>query len=636
MTSVDIEGLLNRVEKPARYTGGEYNSVYKDKREVEVRFAFAFPDLYEIAMSHLGLRILYYLLNQRKDTWCERVFAPWTDMEKLMRENGIPLFALESRDAVSEFDFLGFTLQYEMGYSNVVNMLSLAGIPILANEREEGHPFVIGGGPCAYNAEPLADIFDFFVLGEGEEVLTPILDTYIEWKKRGGTRREYLERVALIEGVYVPSLYNVRYNEDGTIKSVLPVSDRFPERINKVIIKDLDKVFFPDRIIVPFTEIVHDRVMLEIFRGCTRGCRFCQAGMVYRPVREKSPEVLEDQAERLIKNTGYEEVSLASLSTSDYTHLEPLVKQLIAAHGEKGVGLSLPSLRIDSFSLDLIREIQKVRKTGLTFAPEAGTQRLRDVINKGVTEEDLMTSVGAAFSAGYNNLKLYFMVGLPTETVEDIDGIADLAFKVVDRYYATDREKRGRGLKVTVSTSCFVPKPFTPFQWQPQDTIESFRDKQDRLKKRLKHRAITYNWHQPETSYLEAVFARGDRRLARVLIRAWELGCRFDGWKEHFDFAKWQKAFADCGIDPDFYATRPRSYDEVLPWDHVNVGVSREFLKRENERALKARTTPYSGRQAGVKPFHQLGFLHRAFKAHVQVFRAAAYTNRQGRAVGYF
>lgn len=593
MTSVDIEGLLGRVEKPARYTGGEYNSVYKDKREVEIRFAFAFPDVYEIAMSHLGLRILYYLLNRRKDTWCERVFAPWTDMEGFMREKGVPLFALESRDAVSEFDFLGFTLQYEMGYSNVVNMLSLAGIPILANEREAGHPFIIGGGPCAYNAEPLADIFDFFVLGEGEEVLTPILDTYIEWKKRSGTRQEYLERVALIEGVYVPSLYNVRYNKDGTIKSVLPVSDRFPGRINKVIIKDLDKVFFPDRIIVPFTEIVHDRIMLEIFRGCTRGCRFCQAGMVYRPVREKSPEVLANQAERLIKNTGYEEVSLASLSTSDYTHLEPLVKQLIAAHGEKGVGLSLPSLRIDSFSLDLIKEIQKVRKTGLTFAPEAGTQRLRDVINKGVTEEDLMASVGAAFSAGYNNVKLYFMVGLPTETMEDIDGIADLTFKVVDKYYAADSNKRGRGLKVTVSTSCFVPKPFTPFQWQPQDTIESFRNKQDRLKKRLKHRAINYNWHQPETSYLEAVFARGDRRLTRVLIRAWELGCRFDGWKEHFDFAKWQKAFADCGIDPDFYATRPRSYDEVLPWDHVNVGVSREFLKRENERAVKARTTPY-------------------------------------------
>ena len=593
MTAKDIEGLLNRVEKPARYAGGEYNSVYKNKEDLGIRFAFAFPDVYEIAMSHLGLRILYYLLNEREDTWCERVFAPWTDMEALMKQKGIPLFALESRDPVSGFDFLGFTLQYEMGYSNVVNMLSLAGIPVLSSEREDGQPFVIGGGPCAYNAEPLADIFDFFVLGEGEEVLTPILDTYRSWKEKGGTRQEFLERVALIEGVYVPSLYNVEYCEDGTVKSVLPTDARFFKRINKVIVKDLDRAFFPEKIIVPFMDIVHDRIMLEIFRGCTRGCRFCQAGMVYRPVREKSPQVLAEQAERLIKNTGYEEVSLASLSTSDYTHLEPLVKTLISAHGNKGVGLSLPSLRIDSFSLDLIKEIQKVRKTGLTFAPEAGTQRLRDVINKGVTEEDLMDSVGAAFSAGYNNVKLYFMVGLPSETKEDIEGIADLVYKVVDKYYATDRENRGRGLKVTVSTSCFVPKPFTPFQWQPQDKIDIFRAKQETLRKRLKHRNISYNWHQPETSYLEAVFARGDRKLSKVLIRAWELGCRFDGWKEHFDFAKWQRAFEDCGVDPDFYAVRKRDYDEVLPWDHINVGVSREFLKRENERAKKGSTTPH-------------------------------------------
>lgn len=593
MTSKDIEGLLSRVEKPARYAGGEYNSVYKDKEETDIRFAFAFPDVYEIAMSHLGLRILYYLLNERKDTWCERVFAPWTDMEALMRDKGIPLFALESRDPVASFDFLGFTLQYEMGYTNIVNMLSLADIPLLSSQRDESHPFVIGGGPCAYNAEPLADLFDFFVLGEGEEVLTPILDTYRRWKEGDGTRREFLERVALIEGVYVPSLYNVQYRMDGTINSVSPTDARFPEKVNKVIVKDLDKVFFPDRIIVPFMDIVHDRIMLEIFRGCTRGCRFCQAGMVYRPVREKSPEVLEEQSQRLIKNTGYEEVSLASLSTSDYTHLEPLIKKLIAAYGDKGVGLSLPSLRIDSFSLSLIREIQKVRKTGLTFAPEAGTQRLRDVVNKGVTEEDLMNSVEAAFSAGYNNVKLYFMVGLPTETKEDIEGIANLAYRVVDKYYATNKGKRGRGLRVTVSTSCFVPKPFTPFQWQPQDSIEVFRAKQETLRKRLRHRAISYSWHQPETSYLEAVFARGDRRLSKVLIRAWELGCRFDGWKEHFNFAKWQRAFEDCGIDPDFYAARKRDYDEVLPWDHINVGVSREFLKRENERAKKGRITPH-------------------------------------------
>jgi len=593
MTARDIELLLDKVEKPARYTGGEYNCVYKKKEKIDIRFAFAFPDTYEIAMSHLGLRILYYLLNRREDTWCERVFAPWTDMESLMRENRVPLFALESRDPVAEFDFIGFTLQYEMSYSNITNMLSLAGIPMLSSRRNKEHPFVIAGGPCAYNGEPLADIMDFFVLGEGEEVLMPILDAYLEWKRRGGTRGEFLERVSRIEGVYVPSLYNVKYKEDGTIESVLPAGDSVPGKINKVIIRDLDSVYFPDRIIVPFTDIVHDRIILELFRGCVRGCRFCQAGMVYRPVREKAPGVLLTQAERLIKNTGYEEVSLSSLSTGDYSQLQPLVQRLIKAHGEKRVGLSLPSLRIDGFSLELIKEIQRVRKTGLTFAPEAGSQRMRDVINKGVTEADLMGSVGAAFEAGYDNVKLYFMIGLPTETTEDIECISDLVFKVVDKYYATDRQKRGRKLRVTVSTSCFVPKPFTPFQWQPQDSIQSFRQKQRLLKDKLRHRAVTYNWHQPETSFLEAVFARGDRRLGKVLIRAWELGCRFDGWKEHFDFAKWTKAFEDCNIDPKFYALRRRSYTEVLPWDHINIGVSREFLKRENERALRGRTTPY-------------------------------------------
>ncbi len=589
----DIEGLLRRVEKPARYAGGEYNSVYKDAEEVDVRFAFAFPDLYEIAMSHLGLRILYYLLNEREDTWCERVFAPWPDMERLMRHQGISLFALESRGPVAAFDFIGFTLQYEMSYSNVVNMLSLAGVPVLSDERRDNHPFIIGGGPCAYNPEPLADMFDFFVIGEGEEVLNSILDIYIEWKRAGGSRAEFLKSMALIEGVYVPSLYRVEYNPGGTIKAHLPTEQRFPKTINKVIIKDMDRAYFPDRIIVPFTDIVHDRVVLEIFRGCTRGCRFCQAGMVYRPLREKNPEKLKEQVAELIKNTGYEEVALASLSTSDYSHLEAFVKDFIKKHGDKKVGLSLPSLRIDNFSLNLIKEIQKVRKTGLTFAPEAGTQRLRDVINKGVTQKDLLDSVEAAFVAGYNNIKLYFMVGLPTETEEDIEGIANLVYRVLDKYHSLEKQKKGRGPRITVSTSCFVPKPFTPFQWQPQDSIKNLEAKQEMLRKRLRRKSINYNWHQPELSYMEAVFARGDRRLSRVLIRAQELGCRFDGWQEHFDFERWQRAFSDCGIDPDFYAARCRDYGEVLPWEHINVGVSRDFLKSENEKAKQGATTSH-------------------------------------------
>jgi radical SAM family uncharacterized protein len=593
MTAVNIDRLLDFVEKPARYIGGEVNSVHKDSGEVDIRFAFAFPDVYEIGMSHLGLRILYYLLNQREDTWCERVFAPWSDMEEKMRREGIPLFALESREPVNKFDIIGFTLQYELSYSNVVNMLSLAGIPILSSERGTEHPIIIGGGPCAYNGEPLADIFDFFVLGEGEEVLNRILDLYKEWKRKGGLRGEFLEKVAGIEGVYVPSFYNIAYNEDGTVKNIEPVDEKFPRKIRKVIVEDLDTAYFPEKIIVPYMDIVHDRVILELFRGCTRGCRFCQAGMVYRPFREKTPETLTEQVDRLIKSTGYEEISLASLSTSDYTQLNRLVQELISKYGEKGIGLSLPSLRIDSFSLDLIKEIQKVRKTGLTFAPEAGTQRLRDVINKGVTEADLLDSVGAAFESGYNAVKLYFMIGLPTETLDDVRGIKELAYKVVDRYFEVEKQKRAKGLRVTVSTSCFVPKPFTPFQWEPQDSIQEFNRKQDLLKQELKHRTINYNWHQPETSFLEAVFARGDRRLGKVLIKAWKKGCRFDGWMEHFNFGAWMEAFRECGIDPGFYALRRRDYNEVLPWDHMDVGVSREFLIREHKRALEGKTTPY-------------------------------------------
>lgn len=593
MTAVNIDILLDQVEKPARYIGGEYNSIYKNPDEVDIRFVFAFPDIYEIGMSHLGMRILYGLLNEREDTWCERVFAPWSDMEDLMKRKGIPLFALESREPVSKFDIVGFTLQYEMSYTNIINMLFLAGIPILSKDRNEGHPFVIGGGPCVYNSEPLADIFDFFVLGEGEEVLQEILDAYKRWKKGRGYRQEFLEEVASIEGVYVPSFYKVEYNRDSTVKSITPTDPKYPGKIKKRVVRDLDKVYFPEKIIVPYMDVVHDRVTLEVFRGCIRGCRFCQAGMIYRPVREKKMSTLLEQAEKLVRNTGYEEISLASLSTSDYSQLYPLVKELIKRHGPQGVGLALPSLRIDSFSLELVKEIQKVRKTGLTFAPEAGTQRLRDVINKGVDEEDLLNSVGAAFDSGYSTVKLYFMIGLPTETWEDVKGIAQLAYKVVDRYYQGDRERRNRGLRVTVSTSCFVPKPFTPFQWESQDSIQTFMEKQELLKRELKHRAIVYNWHQPETSFLEAVFARGDRRLGGVLIRAWQKGCRFDGWAEHFDFNKWMEAFEECKIDPAFYALRPRDYNEVLPWDHIDVGVSRQFLIREHKRALAGKVTPH-------------------------------------------
>jgi radical SAM family uncharacterized protein len=593
MAAVDIEDVLDLVEKPARYIGGEYNSVHKDPDMVDIRFAFAFPDVYEIAMSHLGLRILYYLMNDREDTWCERVFAPWTDMEAIMRERSIPLFALESRDPVADFDFVGFTLQYEMSYSNVVNMLSLAGIPFLSSQRTRQHPFIIGGGPCVYNAEPLADIFDFFVIGEGEEVINRILDEYIGWKRERASRDEYLLRVSRIDGVYVPSFYNVQYNDNDTIKAVRPIDNRFPEKVRKVIVKDIDTSYFSDKTIVPYMDIVHDRVVLEVFRGCTRGCRFCQAGMIYRPVREKSVDTLIEQAYKLIGSTGYEEMSLASLSTSDYSELERLVAELVARYHKKGVGLSLPSLRIDSSSLGMLQEIQRVRKTGVTFAPEAGTQRLRDVINKGVNRENLLNSVGSVFEAGYSTVKLYFMVGLPTETAEDIIGIRDLVYDVVNRYFEVDKDKRGKGLRVNVSTSCFVPKPFTPFQWEPQDNMQSLREKQQLLKKELRHRAVSYSWHQPETSFLEAVFARGDRRLANVLIKAWEKGCRFDGWKEYFNYDGWMAAFDECGIDPEFYALRPRDYSEVLPWDHIDIGVTKDFLISENKKAHEGKTTRY-------------------------------------------
>lgn len=582
--------VLKNVEKPTRYVGNEWNMVKKDPKDVKIRFAFAFPDVYEIGMSHLGMKILYHLLNERNDTYCERVFAPWVDMEEKMREESIPLYSLETKDPVGIFDFIGFTLQYEMSYTNILNMLNLAGVPILKNERNEQHPLICAGGPCAFNPEPLADIVDFFMLGEGEEIINEVMDEYVKCKENNNSKEEFLKKISKIEGVYVPAFYQVEYNEDNTIKAIIPTNDCSP-KVKKRIIKDLDAVYFPEKVIVPYTGIVHDRIMLEIFRGCTRGCRFCQAGFIYRPVREKSTSRLLELADKLVQSTGYEEISLTSLSTSDYTCLGELTNELINEMDKKKVNLSLPSLRIDSFSLELMEKAQKVRKSGLTFAPEAGTQRLRDVINKGVTEENLIEAVTTAFSGGWNGVKLYFMMGLPTETYEDLEGIADLGEKVVGVYKNTPKEKRGKGLRVTISTSSFVPKPFTPFQWESQDTMEVLSEKQKYLKNKIKNKSIIFNWHDPELSFLEGVFARGDRRLGKLLIKAWEKGCKFDSWGEHFNFQNWMDSFKECGIDPSFYANRKREYDEIFPWEHIDIGVSKDFLIKENENAHKANIT---------------------------------------------
>jgi radical SAM family uncharacterized protein len=582
--------ILNKVTKPARYTGGEINVVAKNPNDVKIRFAMCFPDVYEVGMSHLGIKILYHKINQRTDSYCERAFAPWIDMEELMRVNNIPLFAIETKDPIKQFDFAGFTLQYEMSYTNIINMLDLAGIPLLSSDRTDD-PFVVFGGPCAYNPEPIADIADFFILGEAEEVIDEVLDAYLSWKEQKGSRLEFLESISSIQGVYVPSFYDIEYNEDGTIKRRIPKKAQYPDTVTKRIIKDLNKSYFPEELVVPLTEIVHDRVMLETFRGCTRGCRFCQAGMIYRPVRERETDTLVEMADKLIKSTGYDEISLTSLSICDYSDINNLVTRLVEKYKDKKVGLSLPSLRIDSFSVDLINEIQKVRKTGLTFAPEAGSQKMRDVINKGVTEEDLIKSVSSAFELGWSTIKLYFMIGLPFETMEDVEGIADLAYKVVDSYYAVPKEKRKKGLSVTVSTSSFVPKPFTPFQWHPQDRMDVLVDKQKSLKSKIRSKQISYNWHESPVSYLEAIFARGDRRLAKVLIKAWEKGCKFDGWQEMFNFDKWVEAFKECDIDGDFYTYRTRELDEILPWDFIDIGVSKAYLINELKKAQEASLT---------------------------------------------
>lgn len=588
-----LDKILASVSKPIQYTGGELNMVKKQVTSDMMRFAFCFPDNYEVGMSHLGMKILYHILNEREDTYCERVFAPWPDMEEKMRENSMPLFTLETKTPVCDFDIVGFTLMYELAYSNLVNMLDLAGIPLKSCDRKFGDSFVCAGGACAYNPEPLSDFVDFFCLGEGEEMLCELMDAYKEFKESKSTdRNDFLKAVAKIDGMYVPSFYDVSYNQNGTVKSITPNTKEAKPVILKRIIKDFHGSYFPKEIIVPFGETVHDRVTLEIFRGCIRGCRFCQAGYVYRPVREKSADELINLAQTLIEKTGYEEISLCSLSTSDYTELKEFTEKLLAQTENKKVSLSLPSLRIDSFSVDLSKKVSSVRKSGITFAPEAGTQRMRDVIRKGVTEENLLNSVTMIFNEGWTSVKLYFMIGLPTETEQDVAAIAQLAHKVLDKYYELDKSKRKKSPRISVSTSTFVPKPFTPFQWEAQDSIETTYEKQKIVRSNIHSKAISYSWHDADTSFLEGVFARGDRKLNKVLLRAHELGCKFDGWHEYFDFEKWMQAFKECGIDPTFYNLRKRSFDEVLPWSHIDVGVTSDYLKKECGFAYKGIVTP--------------------------------------------
>ncbi|OPY57781.1 MAG: Radical SAM superfamily protein [Pelotomaculum sp. PtaU1.Bin035] len=584
-----LDQILPLVKKPARYTGGEWNAVRKDWGKVDLKVAFAFPDVYEVGMSHLGMQILYYVVNNRPDALMERVYTPWPDMEGRMREHGILLFTLESRRPVRDFDIVAFTLQYEMSFSNILNMLDLAGIPLRSNQRGEEYPLVIAGGPCAFNPEPLADFIDLFVIGEGEEAVEDLLNIFRDGKSRDLSKKDLLLEAARVPGNYVPSLYRVEYLEDGGILKVEPVLESVPERVVKRVVRNLDKTPFPTRPIVPSTEIVHDRIMLEVMRGCTRGCRFCQAGVIYRPVREKKTETVLQQARELTRHTGYDEISLTSLSTSDYTPVRDVITSLIKEHAGRGVGVSLPSLRVDNFSLELAKEVQKVRRSSLTFAPEAGTQRLRDVINKGVTEEKLIKAVTVAFQEGWQAIKLYFMIGLPTETIEDLDGIVHLAREVL----AVGRKAgvpRGR-LRVTVSASSFVPKAHTPFQWEPQAPLEALKDKQSYLTGKLRDRGLVFNYHDTGVSFLEAVFARGDRRLGAVLEKAFELGCKFDGWSEFFRFDRWLEAFRQVGLDPEWYACRRYDYNSKLPWDHISTGVSKRYLALEHRRALAGMTT---------------------------------------------
>lgn len=589
--------ILLTVEKPARYIGNEVNSVMKDKNSVEVRFAMCFPDVYEIGMSHLGIQILYDMLNRYEDVWCERVYSPWVDLDKVMREKNIPLFALESQDPIKEFDFLGITLQYEMCYTNILQILDLSGIALMASDRTEDDPIVIGGGPCAYNPEPIAAFFDLFYIGEGETQYRQLLDLYKEYKANGKTRREFLKAVSRIPGMYVPQFYHVTYKEDGTIESFQPTEEGVPARISKELITDMTTSVYPEKPVVPFIKVTQDRVVLEIQRGCIRGCRFCQAGQLYRPVREKQVERLADLAVKMLDATGHDEISLSSLSSSDYSQLPELVNFLIDKCAEKKVNISLPSLRIDAFSLDVMNKVQDVKKSSLTFAPEAGSQRLRNVINKGLTQDVILNGARMAFEGGWNKVKLYFMLGLPTETEEDICGIAELSNEIAKVYYETvPKEKRKGKVQITASTSFFIPKPFTPFQWARMCTKEEFLEKAYLTRKsvmeQLNQKSIKYNWHEADVSVMEGVFARGDRKVADVILKAYQSGCIFDAWGEYYHNDVWLKCFEDCGVSIDFYTTRERSLDEIFPWDFIDCGVNKEFLKREWNNAMAESVTP--------------------------------------------
>lgn len=592
MIKKEVEKILQYVQKPARYVGGELNSVIKDPDKVDIRYAFCFPDIYEIGMSHLGMKILYGLVNDREDSWCERVFAPDVDMEEQMRKNNVPLFALESGDYIKDFDIIGFTLMYELCYTNVLNMLDLAGIPLYSKDRTELAPIICVGGPCACNPEPIADFVDIVFLGDGEDSTNAVLDLLKECKKKGATKQEFLLKAKDITGVYVPSFYKDSYNADGTLKELVPINGA-PEKVKKSVVSDMNKCYYPKEFVVPFISIVHDRAVEEIFRGCIRGCRFCQAGFIYRPIREKSVETINAQSKALIDSTGYDELSLCSLSTSDHSQVNEMLTSLIDWTVKDKISLSLPSLRVDNFSDELVDKLNKVRKSGLTFAPEAGTQRLRDVINKNVTQEEVINTCTKAFDNGWSTVKLYFMMGLPTETMEDIEGIANLGMDVLHAFYNNPNRQKGTGLQVNISCSSFIPKPFTPFQWEPEDTMESLKAKQKHLLESIPSKKIKVSYHETPTSLLEGVLARGDRRLSAVIYSAFKDGCKFDSWDEHFKFASWMKAFEENNLDPYFYTQRKRDLSEVLPWDHLDYGISRKFLEKENLKAHENKTTPH-------------------------------------------